>query len=176
REPLSNTAPYTYHKTDKPNIGMFSLEGSRPGAMAAACYLTYKVLPPVASGLGSLLKLSLASANKFSELMDLSDNFNNFSKNDLDICTATTIAGDDVAEINKKNLEIYQRLSVENPDAPFIISKFVVSPEILARANPNLKNINNENFSALRSVFMKHWNALDDFRYVRELVEEMNLR
>jgi hypothetical protein len=108
--------------------------------------------------------------------MDLSDNFNNFSKNDLDICTATTIAGDDVAEINKKNLEIYQRLSVENPDAPFIISKFVVSPEILARANPNLKNINNENFSALRSVFMKHWNALDDFRYVRELVEEMNLR
>lgn len=175
REPLSNTAPYTYHKTDKPNIGMFSLEGSRPGAMAAACYLTYKVLPPVASGLGSLLKLSLASANKFSELMDLSDKFNNFSKNDLDICTATTIAGGDVSEINKKNLEIYQRLSVENPDAPFIISKFVVSPEILARAKPTLKNINNENFSALRTVFMKHWNALDDFRYVKQLVEEMNL-
>ncbi len=173
REPLSNTAPYTYHKTDKPNIGMFSLEGSRPGAMAAGCYLTYKVLPPVASGLGSLLKLSLASANKFSELMDLSDKFNNFSKNDLDICTATTIAGGDVSEINKKNLEIYQRLSIENPDAPFIISKFVVSPEILARAKPTLKNINNENFSALRTVFMKHWNALDDFRYVRQLVEEM---
>ncbi|GAB1443545.1 aminotransferase class V-fold PLP-dependent enzyme [Ignavibacteriales bacterium] len=173
REPLSNTAPYTYHKTDKPNIGMFSLEGSRPGAMAAACYLTYKVLPPVATGLGSLLKLSLASANKFSELIDLSDKFNNFSKNDLDICTATTIKGDDMADINKKNLEIYQKLSVENPDAPFIISKFVVSPQIASRAIPKLTNINNENFSALRTIFMKHWNALDDFRYVKQLVEEM---
>jgi hypothetical protein len=154
---------------------MFSLEGSRPGAMAAACYLTYKVLPPVASGLGSLLKLSLSSANKFTQLIDLCDNFDNFSRNDLDICTATTNRGD-ATTINIKNLEIYQKLSVENPDAPFIISKFVVSPEILAKAIPSLKKINNENFSALRTIYMKHWNALDDFRYVKELVDELNFQ
>lgn len=172
REPLSNTAPYTYHKTDKPNIGMFSLEGSRPGAMAAACYLTYKVIPPVASGLGKLLDLSLASANKFHELIEKSEHFQNFNKPDLDI-TTFFVKGKNAEEINRKSLSVYQKLSVENPDAEFIISKFVTSPEIAARAIPGLYNPNNENFNALRSVFMKHWNALDDFRYVRLLVEEL---
>ncbi len=172
REPLSNTAPYTYHKTDKPNIGMFSLEGSRPGAMAAACYLTYKVIPPVASGLGQLLDLSLASANKFHELIENSENYRNFNRPDLDICTFY-VKGDSAEEINRRSLGVYQKLSVENPDAEFIISKFVTSPEIAARAIPGLINPNKENFSALRSVFMKHWNALDDFRYVRMLVKEL---
>jgi len=172
REPLSNTAPYTYHKTDKPNIGMFSLEGSRPGAMAAACYLTYKVIPPVASGLGKLLDLSLASAKKFYELIENSENYRNFNHPDLDICTFY-VKGDSTQEINRRSLSVYQKLSVENPEAEFIISKFVTSPEIAARAIPNLVNPDNENFSALRSVFMKHWNALDDFRYVRMLVKEL---
>lgn len=172
REPLSNTAPYTYHKTDKPNIGMFSLEGSRPGAMAAACYLTYKVIPPVASGLGRLLDLSLASAKKFNELIENSENYRNFNNPDLDICTFY-VKGDTAEEINRRSLSVYQNLSVENPDAEFIISKFVTGPEIAARAIPGLKNPNNENFSALRSVFMKHWNALDDFRYVKLLVQEL---
>lgn len=173
RGPLSNTAPYTYHKTDKPNIGMFSLEGSRPGAMAAACYLTYKVMPPVASGLGQLLNLSIASANKFYSRIEASEGFKNLNKPDLDICTFYSAKGITAPEINKINLDIYQKLSVENPDAEFIISKFVTSPQIATRAIPGLPNPNNENFSALRSVFMKHWNALDDFRYVNLLVDEL---
>lgn len=173
REPLSNTAPYTYHKTDKPNIGMFSLEGSRPGAMAAACYLTYKVMPPVASGLGQLLNLSIASANKFHSLIEESGKFKNFNRPDLDICTFYANKGTTAKDINSSNLVIYQKLSVENPDAEFIISKFVTSAEIASRAIPGLINPENENFSALRSVFMKHWNALDDFRYVKLLVEKL---
>ncbi|KAB2907909.1 MAG: aminotransferase class I/II-fold pyridoxal phosphate-dependent enzyme [Ignavibacteriales bacterium] len=172
RAPLSNTAPYTYHKTDKPNIGMFALEGSRPGAMAAACWLTYRTIPPVYSGLGKLLRLSLAAANKFWELIEESSAFDNFNKPDIDIVTFYA-KGKNGEEMVKNSMKVYQQLSVENPEAEFIISKFVVSPEIAGRVIPGLKLPPGENFSALRSVFMKHWNALDDFRYVRLLVNTL---
>lgn len=171
RSVLLNTAPYTYHKQDKPNIGMFSLEGSRPGAMAAACYLTYKVMPPMNSGMGQLVINSLSASRKFYELVEASESLINLNTPDLDInCFYVRTDDKDISELNKKTLEIYKRLSVEAAEPEFIISKFVIPPHLAKVVLPDFTNRNNENLSALRAVFMKHWPALDDFYYIKELV------
>ncbi|MGE5353374.1 MAG: pyridoxal phosphate-dependent decarboxylase family protein, partial [Acidobacteriota bacterium] len=157
RSVLLNTAPYTYHKQDKPNIGMFSLEGSRPGAMAAACYLTYKVFPPVESAMGQLITDSLSASRKFYELLGSSDTLKNLNYPDLDInCFYIKTDEHDISELNRKTLEVYKRLSVEAEAPEFIISKFVIPPHLARVVLPEYTNRNNENLTALRAVFMKH--------------------
>ncbi len=175
RNVILNSAPYTYHKTDKPNIGMFSLEGSRPGAMAAACYLTYKVMPLNSKGVGEVIKLTLAASQKFFGEIQNSDAFENLNRPDLDInCFYRTPCENDIDHINKECLKIYSRLSVEAENPEFILSKFVVPPAIAQKVIPVYKNESNENLTALRIVFMKHWNALNDFYYVKELVKALH--
>lgn len=50
------------HKIDA--IGQFILEGSKPGATAAACYLAHKTIPLVLEGHGKLMKTSLLNAQE----------------------------------------------------------------------------------------------------------------
>ncbi|MDP4196903.1 MAG: aminotransferase class I/II-fold pyridoxal phosphate-dependent enzyme [Bacteroidota bacterium] len=171
RDVLLNTAPYTYHKKDKPNIGMFSLEGSRPGAMAAACWLTYKMLPPNILGAGKLIRQSLASSREFYEMLEKTDSFKNLNDPDLDInCFYRNSTEKTIEALNKNTLAIYNRLSVETADPEYIISKFVLPPSIAKTVLPDYSNNSKENFSALRTVFMKHWSAENDFYYIKELI------
>jgi len=174
REIILNTAPYTYHIQDKPNIGMFSLEGSRPGAMAAACYLTYKVLPPNQSGTGEVIKLALSASKKFYELIENSNSFRNLNEPDLDInCFYRIHDSSEVSNHNKQMIKVYEHFSIENDNPEFILSKFVMPSNLTKRVLPELKNKKKENFISLRSVFMKHWGALENFYYVRKLVEAL---
>lgn len=174
RKVILNTAPYTYHKLDKPNIGMFSLEGSRPGAMAAACYLTYKVIPPNIEGIGQIVKLTLASAKKFYEEIKVSNNYENLCRPDLDInCFYRNPSSKSVYELNKESIRIYSMLSVETENPDFILSKFVVPPSTAERILPDYKNDNKEDLTVLRIVFMKHWSALKDFYYIKKLLESL---
>jgi glutamate/tyrosine decarboxylase-like PLP-dependent enzyme len=174
RSIVLNTAPYTYHKTDKPNIGMFSLEGSRPGAMAAACYLTYKVIPLNKSGIGKITGNSLAASKKLFSILSESEKFKNLNYPDLDInCFYRDSKSKDIREINEQTVECYNRLSVESGNPPFIISKFVASPSLAKIVMPDYVNENADNFISLRTVFIKHWNSLNEFYYVEELYREL---
>jgi glutamate/tyrosine decarboxylase-like PLP-dependent enzyme len=173
RDVILNTAPYTYHKLDKPNIGMFSLEGSRPGAMAAACYLTYKVLPLNKSGVGKIVLEALKSSQKFYDLIEQSANYINLNRPDLDINCFFRKTDKTISESNKGTLNIYKQLSVEAENPEFILSKFVIPSSIIKRILPEYSNPTNENFNSLRIVFMKHWSAMNDFYYVKKLVEKL---
>jgi glutamate/tyrosine decarboxylase-like PLP-dependent enzyme len=174
RKVVLNTAPYTYHKQDKPNIGMFSLEGSRPGAMAAACYLTYKVLPPNGSGIGKVIMNSLAASKKLFSLLSKSEKFRNLNFPDLDInCFYIDSPKKQINEVNNFTNEVYKKLSVETINPPFIISKFIAPPQLAKTLLPQYTNDNDDNLISLRTVFMKHWNSLNDFYYVGELVKEL---
>lgn len=174
RAPILNTAPYTYHKQDKPNIGMFSLEGSRPGAIAAACYLTYKVLPPNKTGIGQVAAESLKASKKFYELCALSGKLRNLNYPDLDInCFYPEPSGKSISAVNALSAEVYNRFSVEAEAPEFIISKFITPASIAQRVLPEYKNRGNENLTVLRSVFMKHWNGMDDYYYVNKLIEAL---
>lgn len=174
RKIILNTAPYTYHQLDKPNIGMFSLEGSRPGAMAAACWLTYKAIPPNKEGVGSVVDNCLAQAGYFYENIEKSNYLSNFNKPDLDICTFyhkdKKLKG---VKINEKTLKIYREFSVENPDAPFILSKFVTPSVIAKRVIKGLQLPDKINFNAMRAVFMKPWGAMNDFYYLSMLLRAL---
>ncbi|MCK6604234.1 MAG: aminotransferase class I/II-fold pyridoxal phosphate-dependent enzyme [Ignavibacteriaceae bacterium] len=176
RDMILNTAPYTYHQLDKPNIGMFSLEGSRPGAMAAACWLTYKVMPPNSKGVGVIVQKCLDQADYFYRSIEKSDYLANFNKPDLDINTFY-FRDDEYMRahvISKKTLEIYHEFSVENPDAPFILSKFVTPPHIAKRAHRGLRFDDKENFTAMRAVFMKPWGEMKNYYYLRMLLDSLN--
>ncbi len=171
---LLNTAPYTYHIQDKPNIGMFSLEGSRPGAMAAACYLTYKTYPLNSSGIGTILEKSIQSAEKFSELILQNKKFALLTEPDLDICCfyeQTNLHS--IAELNNKTKQLYGAFSLDAVNPKFILSKFVMPAELGKKVIPDYTNEQQEDAIVPRSVFMKHWNALDGFYYVKELVNEL---
>jgi glutamate/tyrosine decarboxylase-like PLP-dependent enzyme len=175
KDMILNTAPYTYHKLDKPNIGMFSLEGSRPGAMAAACYLTYKVIPPHSGGLGKIIFSSISSSKKFYQLAATSPYLLNLNQPDLDInCFYVHTDESTVKAVNTNTELLYNHLSVETKNPEFILSKFVLPPSLVKRILPDYTNAQNANLSVMRIVFMKHWSSLRNFYYVRELIKTLN--
>lgn len=56
--------------SDDPSLGLFGLEGSRPGAAAAAVYFTHACIRPDHKGYGRILSRSLYNAKQFyAELM-----------------------------------------------------------------------------------------------------------
>jgi len=58
---------------DAPTVGSFGLDGSRPGAAAAAVFLSHACIRPDENGYGQLIKYSLFNARKFYvRLWDLS--------------------------------------------------------------------------------------------------------
>ena len=54
RNLVSFTAPVIYHGIVDPTVGIYGVEGSKPGAAAAAVYLSHKVIRPNIDGYGKL--------------------------------------------------------------------------------------------------------------------------
>jgi glutamate/tyrosine decarboxylase-like PLP-dependent enzyme len=53
------------------DIGPFIIEGSKPGAAAAACWLAHRTIPLVANGHGKIIKASLLDAKKFARYIGI---------------------------------------------------------------------------------------------------------
>jgi glutamate/tyrosine decarboxylase-like PLP-dependent enzyme len=167
RRPLLNTAPYTFHVTDKPNLGMITLEGSRPGAAAAACWLTQRVVPLDASGYGAILGAGLRVAREMHARALGSAVARPLHAPDLDIlCVVrwpegcTPGRGPTLTEIDRATEAVHRRLSVTAPGRPpAIVSRFVVPADLASRAL-SVQAEGEESIAALRMVLMKHWLAL----------------
>jgi hypothetical protein len=54
RNLVSFTAPVVYHGGVDPTVGVYGVEGSKPGAAAAAVYFSHKVIRPNVDGYGKL--------------------------------------------------------------------------------------------------------------------------
>lgn len=54
RNLVSFTAPVVYHGGVDPTVGVYGVEGSKPGAAAAAVYFSHKVIRPNSTGYGKL--------------------------------------------------------------------------------------------------------------------------
>src|SRR6185312_6185480 len=64
---ITTDAPYIFHgeeKHSRPFIGRHILEGSKPGAAAAACWFAHRVVPLNHSGYGLLIGNSIRSAQE----------------------------------------------------------------------------------------------------------------
>ncbi len=55
RDLISLKAPVVFHSQTEPTVGIYGIEGSKPGAAAAAVYLAHKVIRPDKQGYGKIL-------------------------------------------------------------------------------------------------------------------------
>lgn len=65
RELISLKAPIVYHGEADPSVGLYGIEGSKPGAAAAAALLSHRVIRPDESGYGKILGRTLFNAARF---------------------------------------------------------------------------------------------------------------
>lgn len=64
RDLLTFEAPYIIHDEAEPKVGVYGVEGSKPGAAPAAVYLSHRVIRPSKSGYGKILGQALFSCDK----------------------------------------------------------------------------------------------------------------
>ncbi|MDC0744411.1 pyridoxal-dependent decarboxylase [Polyangium mundeleinium] len=79
RDMVTFKAPYILHGDAEPTVGIYGLEGSKPGAAVAAVYLSHKVIRPTRSGYGQIHRKSLFNCKRFYarllSMADLEDRF-----------------------------------------------------------------------------------------------------
>jgi glutamate/tyrosine decarboxylase-like PLP-dependent enzyme len=78
-------SPYTYFTSAELHLGEISLECSRPGAAAAALWLTFRLLPPTPDGLGQVLAAGRRAALAWAELIGKSAVLDLYQEPELDI-------------------------------------------------------------------------------------------
>jgi hypothetical protein len=64
RDLVTYSAPVLFHGDAEPTIGIYGVEGSKPGASAAAVYLSHRVIRPSKSGYGKIIGQALFSCKK----------------------------------------------------------------------------------------------------------------
>ncbi len=65
RNLVSFTSPVVYKGDADPTVGLYGIEGSKPGAAAAATYLSHRVIRPDQSGYGRILSRCMWNAKRF---------------------------------------------------------------------------------------------------------------
>jgi hypothetical protein len=65
RHLVAFTSPVVYKGETDPTVGVFGIEGSNPGAAAAAAYLSHRVIRPDQTGYGRILGRCLWSSKRF---------------------------------------------------------------------------------------------------------------
>lgn len=147
-------SPYTYFTSTDLHLGEISLECSRAGASAAALWLTFRLLPPTAGGLGQVLAAGRRAALDWSELIEASDVLRLYQRPELDIVTyfpaagpAPTMSGIDRAS------ERVLRAGMTAPD-PVYLSTLRAGAEAF-RARHRWVGADADGARVLRSVLMK---------------------
>jgi glutamate/tyrosine decarboxylase-like PLP-dependent enzyme len=64
RDMVTFKAPYIVHGDEEPAVGIYGLEGSKPGAAVAAVYLSHKVIRPTRSGYGQIHRRALFNCKR----------------------------------------------------------------------------------------------------------------
>lgn len=112
-------------------LGRFIFEGSKPGAAAAAIWLSHKVLPLDGRGHGRLVERTVAGAHRLHAALEAADlapfRVVTLPRPDINIvCYVVTHPSADTLErLNELNEGIYERMSLTRPGAPpaYIITR-----------------------------------------------------
>src|SRR5437588_1970798 len=74
RDLVTFSAPVVFHGGAEPTVGIYGIEGSKPGAAVAAVYLSHRVIRPTKSGYGKIIGEALFSCRKlYARLLVLDD-------------------------------------------------------------------------------------------------------
>jgi glutamate/tyrosine decarboxylase-like PLP-dependent enzyme len=64
RDLVTFSAPVIFHGNAEPTVGIYGVEGSKPGAAAAAVYLSHRVIRPTKDGYGKIIGQALFSCRR----------------------------------------------------------------------------------------------------------------
>lgn len=64
RDLVTFSAPVIFHGEAEPTVGIYGVEGSKPGASVAAVYLSHRVIRPSKSGYGKIISQALYSCKR----------------------------------------------------------------------------------------------------------------
>ncbi len=160
----AHDSPYTYFTSDELHLGEISLECSRAGAAAAALWLTFKLLPPTAGGLGQVLTACRSAALDWASLLEDSDRLRLYQRPELDIVSYFPLtAGISMAAIDKTSARILAD-GMHDADDPVFVSTLSVDADGFGRRHPDIA-ADQDQARILRSVLMKP----ESQAYVREL-------
>jgi glutamate/tyrosine decarboxylase-like PLP-dependent enzyme len=134
RELVATDPPYlaitASREEEQPVIGRFIFEGSKPGASAAAVWMSHRTMPLNSEGHGRIIASTMSAAHRLHTLLGTVD-FSPFRivrlpEPDLNICCFLvhhpSLTG--LGELNAVNEAIYRELSPgEKMEAPYIISR-----------------------------------------------------
>jgi glutamate/tyrosine decarboxylase-like PLP-dependent enzyme len=151
-------SPYTYFTSDELHLGEISLECSRAGAAAAALWLTFELLPPVAgdpAGLGEVLAAGRRAALDWSSRLAGSGILELYQPPGLDIVCYFPVVGSPpgLAAIDRESARMLAE-GMNDKEDPVFVSTLAVSADAFARRHPGMRP-DADRARILRSVLMK---------------------
>jgi glutamate/tyrosine decarboxylase-like PLP-dependent enzyme len=151
-------SPYTYFTSDELHLGEISLECSRAGAAAAALWLTFELLPPVAgdpAGLGEVLAAGRRAALDWSSRLAGSGILELYQPPELDIVCYFPVVDlpQGLAAIDRESARMLAE-GMNDKEDPVFLSTLTVSADAFARRHPGARP-DADHARILRSVLMK---------------------
>ena len=146
-------SPYTYFTSDELHLGEISLECSRAGASAAALWLTLRLLPLTADGLGRVLAACRGAALDWAALIGESALLELYQPPELDIvCYFPQLPGATMSAIDDASVSMLARGM--KASRPAFLSTLRVTAAGMSRRHPGVM-ADQEGARILRSVLMK---------------------
>ena len=153
RELISTDAPYIFHpeeRSERKFIGRYILEGSKPGAAAAACWFAHRIVPLNQDGYGLLIGKTMQSTQELSYRLNR-DLAPELAKSGVLLCLLTdppdgnilcflvNRTGNTSLEVmNRINQAIYDELKF-NPESVIQKHNFIISSTELSWQQYGLK-------------------------------------
>ncbi|HJP79323.1 MAG TPA: aminotransferase class V-fold PLP-dependent enzyme [Pseudonocardiaceae bacterium] len=145
-------SPYTYFTSNELHLGEISLECSRPGAAAAALWLTFQLLPPTRAGLGASLAANRRAALHLADLLKASDILSLYQEPALDIVTYYP-ASQTMSSIDAASTRILDAGMTAKSD-PVFLSTLRVTAAAFRQRHPGI-TADTDGARILRSALMK---------------------
>ncbi|MBW6417621.1 pyridoxal-dependent decarboxylase [Celeribacter sp. PS-C1] len=128
RDVIAFAAPVVFHGGTVPSVGVYGIEGSKPGAAAAAVYLSHSVIPTDCTGYGRLLAKCMFNSKRFYAAL-----LAGFSRDDEVTVTPfqrlpSERAGGTKAEIEAERALIANQIVPVSDDA--LVEKLIADPEL----------------------------------------------
>ncbi|MGW8375514.1 aminotransferase class I/II-fold pyridoxal phosphate-dependent enzyme [Streptomyces sp. ODS28] len=159
-------SPYTYFTSEELHLGEISLECSRAGAAAAALWLTLRLLPLTADGLGAVLRPGRRAALRWAELLERSEVLTPYQRPELDIVAFLPRTAR-LSEADRVSAAVMEAGMSAPPAESVFLATYGVTPEALAVRGHRVE-ADAEGGRILRSVLMKPEHE--------EWVEELHVR
>src|SRR6202046_2558272 len=147
-------SPYTYFTSGDLHLGEISLECSRAGASAAAAWLTFRLLPLTADGLGRVLSAGRQAALTWAQLLADSLRLDLYQQPELDIvCYFPLTTGHRLSDIDEASARLLAD-GMAAPERPLFVSTLRVGADDFTRRHPAVKP-DAGGARVVRSVLMK---------------------